>query len=880
MTKRLKLKIKNAQLAEAFKLKQKKEEKESDQVAPPLTLSPSGANQPSPSSLQDGVSESLHSRLKTGKDLKDLEEGLIEPVSSSSERISLSPLCQNLGPPNDSIETVSSAGLEDDAQAVDEAKEKLLKAEGKVVQKQREREKEPEKSISEEGKKRKSVVRSDIGPKGKFGMSPSVKKPSAFSPSFSPSGEQKLKRPTSPSTKEGIVSSPSSNSQEKKEEKTFLVSNKQKEKVVHPPHRTLRSFKEKSLARTETRVDLRGGHRLPSEEEARWRKRKRSKGGKKQGNIEIVRPSSVSVRIPISVKELAQEMKLKAAELITKLLEQGLSLTINDILDDEVVIQLLGEEFRCQILIDTKEEERLRVTDQTIQEEIDQTVPEKLENRPPVIAFMGHVDHGKTSLIDVIRKSHLADEEAGAITQHIGAFRAAVNGGMLTILDTPGHEAFSMMRQRGAAVTDIVVLVVSGEEGIMLQTEEAIAQAQAAQVPIVVAINKCDRPAFNAEMVYRQLADHELLPEAWGGKVISVSCSAITKEGVDDLLELILLQAEMLELKANPSMRARGTVLEAQMHKGFGAVAMVLVQNGTLRLGDALVFDHFYAKIKRIHNEYGQPLKEAGPSTPVRVAGLSGIPEAGCGFIVVDNEKFAKKLCEGRLSGMKRSQITRRREPLDYFLQKQQERLEKKICNLVVRADARGSLEAIQSSLKKIQTTKVDLNFISSEVGEISESDVELAVASNAAIIGFNTCVESHAEGMIRSTQVTIKQRNIIYDVVHDVREIMLNLLEKARCEREVGTFVVKKLFKVSQLGVIAGGQVTDGVIKKNLSLKLFREEQLVWEGGISSLKKEQAAVKEVGKGLECGLLLDRFNEVEVGDQIKGFEIFYVQQEL
>lgn len=639
--------------------------------------------------------------------------------------------------------------------------------------------------------------------------------------------------------------------------------------------RTSRDLRKKQ----DSRFDARDRQGLRVGEERTWRRRRpRYKAPKDQ--TEVIRPKELSVRIPISVKDLAQAMKLKASELIAKLFMQGIAITINDYLDDETTIQLLGHEFQCEITIDTSEEERLRITDKTIQEEIAETDPSKLELRAPVIAFMGHVDHGKTSLIDVIRKSNIAGGEAGAITQHIGAFKCHREQGDITILDTPGHEAFTLMRQRGTALTDVVVLVVAGDEGIMPQTEEAINLAKEAQIPLVVAINKCDKRGFDMENVHRQLADRELLPEAWGGSVITVKCSATSGEGIPQLLEMLALQSEMQELKANPDSRARGTVLESELHKGFGPVATVLVQNGTLRLGDAIVFEDIYARVKTMHDEHGKAVSFAGPSTPVKLTGMSGVPEAGCEFIVVENEKLARKLTEERTSGAKRASLQRGRGELESIMSRQQELSEKKVVNLILRADVQGSVEAIRNSLLAIKTKKVELNFVSEAVGEISESDVELAAASNAVIIGFHTQVESHAENLIKEKKVIVKKRDIIYQIIDDVKAIMQASLDKVRQESESGTAEIKQTFKASQLGTIAGCMVTDGIIKRQQHAKLIRNGEVIWKGNIASLKRVKDDVKEVSKGLECGILLERFSDYQEGDLIKTFEITYIQQEL
>ncbi len=615
------------------------------------------------------------------------------------------------------------------------------------------------------------------------------------------------------------------------------------------------------------------------EENATWRKRRAK--GQKQINEEItVRPTSLKVRVPVSIKDLAEKMKLKASQLISKLFLQGVIVTLNDTIEDETTIQLLGHEFGCEITIDTSEEERIRITDKSIREEIAEYPSETLHLRPPVVAFMGHVDHGKTSLIDAIRSSNRAAGEAGAITQHIGAFKCHTAVGDITILDTPGHEAFSSMRARGADVTDIVVLVVAGDEGIMPQTVEAIQHAKGAGVTIVVAINKCDKPTFNAETVYRQLAEQDLLPEAWGGQTLTVNCSAVSKEGISQLLETLALQAEVMELRANPEMRARGTVIESEMHKGMGVVATILVQNGTLKMGDSLVFGSHFGRVKTMRNEFGGLLKEAGPSTPVEITGLSGLPSAGEEFIVVKNEKEAKEIAEVRAHGQKQSTFQgKKKMTMDSLLQQASE-ASKKILNVVLRADVQGSLEALKTALLKIQSQKVELNIIFAGVGEISESDVQLASASKAVILGFHTAIEGHAEMNIKELGVTTRLHDIIYHAIDDVKLLMKGLLDKIPQETEKGKALVKAIFSSSHHGMIAGCQVIEGSITRNSLIRVRRGKDVVWKGGISSLKRVKEDVKEVLKGLECGILLNGYNEVQQDDILEAYEITYLTQEL
>jgi translation initiation factor IF-2 len=650
--------------------------------------------------------------------------------------------------------------------------------------------------------------------------------------------------------------------------------------VRKPTPKEFREHKPSSKKMEERSFDARDRQGLRANDDEAWRKRRPShKMRHISSQEEVIRPKVLHVKIPITIKDLASEMKLKASQLISKLFMKGVVATINDFLDDETTVQLLGHDFECEITIDRAEETRLRITDRTIKQEIADTPEDLLVLRPPVVTFMGHVDHGKTSLIDAIRTSDIAAGEAGDITQHIGAFKCRTASGDITILDTPGHEAFSAMRARGADVTDIVVLVIAGDEGMRTQTIEAMEQAKTAQVPIVVALNKCDKPNFNPDNVYRQLSEHELLPEAWGGQTITINCSAVTKQGLPELLEMLALQAEVLELKANPEFRARGTVIESEMHKGMGAVATILVQNGTLRLGDALVFSHEFAKIKTMQDEHGKTLEEAGPSTPVKITGLSGLPAAGSEFIVVKNEKEAMEIAEKRSEGHRHTLLHQAKRGLESMLA-EKAAVKKKVLNLILRADVQGSVEALKTSLLKIASDKVELNILSSAVGEISESDVQLASASKAVLIGFHTKIESHAESLIKSLSVTVRLHDIIYHAVDDVRALMLALLDKVAKENDIGKAEVKAIFKASQLGIIAGCMVTDGIIKRSCHLRQVRNGEVIWRGPIQSLKKVKEDVKEASKGHECGIVLSNQSDIKVGDILEAFEITYLQQEL
>lgn len=669
--------------------------------------------------------------------------------------------------------------------------------------------------------------------------------------------------------------SPPPEKAEKKEEEEPKKALKKGKKV--------REFKDLKPAKRQQvkSFDARDRLGLSEGDEGAWRKKRPSKQqARKTEEYEIIRPTELKIRLPITIKELAAEMKLKASEIIQKLFLHGMTYTVNDLLEDETVVQYIGSEFGCEINIDTTEAERIQITSQSVREEIESTEPEKLKIRPPVVAFMGHVDHGKTSLIDAIRKSNITAGEAGAITQHIGAFRCQTSVGDLTVLDTPGHEAFSAMRARGAIVTDIVILVVAGDEGFRTQTLEAIQHAKEAGVTIVVAINKCDKPNFNAENVYRELSEVELLPEAWGGTTITINTSAVTGEGISTLLEMLALQAEVLELKANPEMRARGTVLESELHKGLGNVATVLVQNGTLHHGDALVFQRHWGRVKTMHDEHGTLLESASPSTPVEITGLSGLPSAGDPFIVVKSEKEAKDIVETREVDRQELALKQRKLPsFEKFLQEGGGGA-KKVLKLILRADVQGSVEALKASILKIESEKVQADVIFMGVGEISESDVQLAAASNAIIIGFHTAIESHAEPLIKELGVTVRTFDIIYHAIDDVKSLMLGLLDKIAEESDRGIAEVKATFKSSQLGVIAGCLVTDGVINRNYKVRIEREGEEIWKGNIASIKREKEDVREVKKGLECGILLEGFSDVHEGDIIHAFEITYRTQEL
>ncbi len=612
-----------------------------------------------------------------------------------------------------------------------------------------------------------------------------------------------------------------------------------------------------------------------------WRRRRHGKQKKSKSDELVIRPKEITITLPITVKELANCMKVKGTEVIQKLFMQGLPITINDALEDITTVEIIGQEFECEIKIDTTQEQRLQITEHSIEQEITNINEEDLVIRPPIVAVMGHVDHGKTSIIDAFRKSNLISGEAGAITQHIGAFAVKTPHGSFTVLDTPGHEAFSAIRARGAVVTDIIILVIAGDEGIKPQTKESIEKAKEANVPIIVAINKADKPGFNADEIYRQLSENELLPEAWGGSVLTINCSAKTKEGIDTLAEMIALQSEVLELKANPKARARGTVLESELHRGQGITATLLVQNGTLRVGDAVIFNQEYGRIKTMQDEHGKSLTTAPPSTAVRVTGLSGVPSSGNEFIMLDDEKEARKIAEERKAAARHEELKKRSsKSIESMMQHRVDQQRKKTLNIILKADVAGSVEAVRETLLKIPTDKVEINFVSTEVGQISESDIEMARASGALIVGFHTNIERHAEILLKSEKVKILLFDVIYHLVDEVKEHMITILDKVRHETVSGTAKVLATFKASHLGIIAGCKVTEGIIKRSNFTRLFRDEEEIWSGSISSLRRHQDDVKEVKKDIECGIVLSGTNNVKEGDEFKFYEISYITQEL
>ena len=538
---------------------------------------------------------------------------------------------------------------------------------------------------------------------------------------------------------------------------------------------------------------------------------------------------------------------------------------INQTVDFDTAVSV-GEEYN---VIFEPEVEKDIFEEAFKQEEEDESV---LEPRPPVVVVMGHVDHGKTSLLDAIRHSHVTSREAGGITQHIGAYTVEINGSPITFLDTPGHEAFTAMRLRGAMITDIAVLVVAADDGVMPQTIEAINHAKAAGVEVIVAINKIDKPSANPDRVKQELVEYGLVAEDWGGETICVPVSAQTKEGIDTLLEMIILTAEMKELKANPNKPARGAIIEAQLDKGRGPVATVLVQEGTLNVGDPIVAGAAYGKIRAMMDDKGRRVKKAGPSKPVEILGLSEVPAAGETFYVAANEKQARQLAESVIAKSRKDMLkdTPQKVSLDDLFNQIQSGNVKEL-NIVVKADVQGSVEAVKQSLEKLSNDEVRIRIIHGGVGAITESDVMLATASNAIIIGFNVRPEPSAKAFADEEKVDVRLYRVIYNAIEDITAAMKGMLDPVYEEKVIGHAEVRQLFKASGVGVIAGSYVLDGKFQRNAQARILRDNIVVYEGEIESLKRFKDDVKEVNTGYECGLVFKKFNDIKEGDIVEAF---------
>lgn len=579
----------------------------------------------------------------------------------------------------------------------------------------------------------------------------------------------------------------------------------------------------------------------------------------------------VEIGDTIAVKELCEKLGKPTADVIKNLIFLGVMAGVNQEIDFATAEKLCE---KYEVIAERKEEE----TELEAFEEDTDVVEENLEKRPPIVTIMGHVDHGKTSLLDAIRKAKVTDTEAGGITQHIGAYTVTLNGEKITFLDTPGHEAFTAMRARGAQVTDIVILVVAADDGIMPQTKEAISHCKAANVPMIVAINKIDRPGANVDRVKQELTEHGLVAEDWGGDTICVPVSAKTGENLDSLLEMILLTAEMQELTADPNRKSKGTVIEAKLDKGRGAVASLLIQNGTLHVGDSILVGSTYGRIRAMFDDMGKKIKSAGPSIPVEVLGLSEVPAAGDRFVVVKDEKTARNMAEIRKDKIKTEshQASHRVSLEDLYSQIQEGKV--KELSIIVKADVQGSVEAIRQSLEKLSTDDVKVRVIHGAVGAITETDITLAAASNALMIGFNVRPDSNAVAMAEKDGVDIKTYRIIYDAIEDVKSAMIGMLDPEYKEVINGKAEVRMTYKISNVGTIAGCYVTDGKIVRNSEVRVIRDGIVIFESVLASLKRFKDDAKEVNKGYECGLSVERFNDLKEGDIIESFTMEAVKR--
>jgi translation initiation factor IF-2 len=585
------------------------------------------------------------------------------------------------------------------------------------------------------------------------------------------------------------------------------------------------------------------------------------------------KPVTTVVKIPetITVKELAEALKKTAADVIKKLMGLGLMVTVNEEIDFDTA-SILADEYNIVL------EKEVVINEEDILFDDDDDDDENLEPRAPVVVVMGHVDHGKTSLLDAIRKSNVTEKEAGGITQHIGAYMVRTNGRKITFLDTPGHEAFTAMRARGAQVTDVAILVVAADDGVMPQTVEAINHAKAAKVAIIVAINKIDKPGANPERVKQELTEYGLVPEEWGGDVICVPVSAKHGQNIDQLLEMVILTADLMELKANPKKQAKGTIIEAKLDKSRGVIATLLVQRGTLGVGDTIVAGTTIGRIRAMIDDKGNSIKEAGPSQPVEILGMSEVPEAGEVFYAVTDEKIAKHLVEKRKQKQREEQLkSTSKVSLDELFNQIKEGQVKEL-NVIVKADVQGSVEAVKQSLEKLSNDEVQIKIIHGGVGAVTESDVALAQVTNAIIIGFNVRPGVNAAEAAESANVDIRLYRVIYEAIEDIETAMKGLLEPTFKEVVIGHAEVRQVFKISGIGTVGGCYVTDGKIVRNSNLRLIRDGVVIHEGKFASLKRFKDDVREVLQGFECGMSIERFNDIKEGDVIESFIVEEVQR--
>lgn len=582
-------------------------------------------------------------------------------------------------------------------------------------------------------------------------------------------------------------------------------------------------------------------------------------------------PKKVIVRGNMTVGEVAKTLHKDAAEIIKKLMFLGVMATINQEIDVDT-IQLIADEYGIEV------ELKLPVEEDPFEMEEEAEDPELLEERPPVVTIMGHVDHGKTTLLDAIRKSNVTAGEAGGITQHIGAYQVEVNNKKITFLDTPGHEAFTTMRARGSKVTDITILVVAADDGVMPQTVEAINHAKAANVPIIVAVNKIDKPEANPDKIKQELTEYELVPEEWGGDTIFVNVSAKNRLHLDDLLEMILLVAEVQEYKANPNKAARGTVIEAELDKGKGPVARVLIQEGKLHVGDPFVAGVCFGRVRAMVNDKGRRLKEAGPSTPVEITGLTEVPQAGDRIIAFEDERKAREIAEKRANNLRESVLNANTRITLDDLYKHIKEGEMKELPVIIKGDVQGSVEALKGSLEKIDIEGVRVKIIHTGAGAITESDIILASASNAIVIGFNVRPEPAAKATAEQEKVDIRLHRIIYNVIEEIEQAMKGMLDPEFKEQVTGQAEVRNTFKISRVGTVAGCMVVSGKITRNAQLRVIRDGIVIYEGELDALKRFKDDAKEVAQGYECGISIKNFNDIKEGDILEAFVMEQVER--
>ena len=575
----------------------------------------------------------------------------------------------------------------------------------------------------------------------------------------------------------------------------------------------------------------------------------------------------------ISVKDLSEKIGKPAAEIIKKLFMLGIMATINQEIDFDTC-ELIASDYGIEL-----EQKLAKTFEEVLSDTADDTdAPESLVERPPVVTIMGHVDHGKTSLLDAIRDSSVTEGEAGGITQHIGAYTVMCNDRKITFIDTPGHEAFTSMRARGAQVTDIVILVVAADDGIMPQTVEAINHAKAAGVPIIVAINKMDRPEADPDRVKQQLTEYELVPEEWGGETICVPVSAKTHEGLSNLLEMVLLQADVLELRANPDRLAKGIIIEAKLDKGRGPIATVLVQNGTLKKGDTIVAGTTYGRVRAMMDDRGRVVSEAGPSMPVEVLGFNEVPDAGDTLNAVEADKLSRQVAEERRDKIKAAQLKNLSKVSLDDLFNQMAEGELKVLNIIVKADVQGSVEAVKQALEKLSNDEVRVKCIHGGVGAITGSDIMFASASNAIVIGFNVRPDATARAAAERENVDVRTYRVIYNAIEDVENAMRGMFKPVYQEVELGRISVRETFRVSGVGTIAGAYVQEGKVTRNAQVRVVRDGIVLHDGKIGSLKRFKDDVKEVVAGYECGISIDNFNDIQQGDTIEAYVVEEVKR--